>query len=352
MIISQWRTAESVTEGHPDKICDQISDAILDAYLTDDPNSRVAVEAVGGHGVLFIVGEVTSKATVDAANVAKQVYRSIGYADALDITVKIVTQSSDIALGVDTGGAGDQGIMYGYATKETPQLLPLPVVLAHKLTDRLTELRKNNPKFSWLRPDGKAQVTTVDNSVWTVVVSTQHEETITTDELRQQIFEHVIQPVVANLRFEDCHINPTGIFLQGGFEADTGLTGRKIMVDTYGGLIPQGGGCFSGKDPTKVDRSAAYMARYLAKNIVSQGWCNECLVSCAYAIGHNDPVMVDAWTDTDYPARDWVVKNFDLSPAGIIKFLDLRQPIYRQTAINGHFSSKTFPWEKVTTRKM
>ncbi len=351
MITSHWRTAESVTEGHPDKVCDQISDAILDAYLQGDPTSRVAVEAVGGHGVLFIVGEVTSKASVDAAEVAKQVYRSIGYTDSLDITVKIVTQSPDIAQGVDTGGAGDQGIMYGYATKETPELLPLPVVLAHKLTDRLTDLRKNDPKFGWLRPDGKAQVTTVDNAVRTVVVSTQHDKTIATDELRQQIFKNIIKPIIPDIQFEDCHINPTGIFLQGGFEADTGLTGRKIMVDTYGGLIPQGGGCFSGKDPTKVDRSAAYMARYLAKNIVSQEWCNECLVSCAYAIGHYNPVMVDVWTDTDYPAREWVVKNFDLSPAGIIKFLKLRQPIYRQTAINGHFSSDTFPWEKLAVSK-
>lgn len=351
MFATNWRTAESVTEGHPDKICDQISDAILDAYLTADPLSRVAVEAVGGHGTLFIVGEATSKAEVDAAKIAQEVYRSIGYGDKLAITVKIVAQSPDIAQGVDTGGAGDQGIMYGYATNETKEMLPRPVVLAHQLTNQLTNLRKHDPDFAWLRPDGKAQVTTVEDKVGAIVISTQHDQSITTEELRKQLYKHVIKPVVPEISADLCLINQTGIFIQGGFEADTGLTGRKIMVDTYGGLIPQGGGCFSGKDPTKVDRSAAYMARYLAKQVINNGWANVCLVSLAYAIGHVEPVMVDVWTDTNYPARQWVLKNFDLSPSGIINFLNLRQPIYRPTAVNGHFSHRDFPWEQLSKVK-
>ena len=346
MIISNWQTAESVTEGHPDKICDQISDAILDAYLEQDPMSRVAVESAGGHGELFIMGEVTSKATVDHAAIARKVYQEIGYNEPLKITVNVVAQSPDIAMGVDTGGAGDQGMMYGYATNETSSFLPKPLDLSHKLAKRLTDLRRNDKRFSWLRPDGKTQVTTKNGVVKTVVVSTQHTPDIKTEKLRQLILKELISPIVGKIAPEHCLINPTGHFVLGGFEADTGLTGRKIMVDTYGGLAPQGGGAFSGKDPTKVDRSAAYMARYLAKNIVTSGHANKCLVSFSYAIGYDQPVMVECWTDTSYDGRKWIVKNFDLSPAGIIKFLDLRRPIYRQTAAYGHFGNNQFPWEK------
>jgi len=342
---SKWKTAESVTIGHPDKICDQISDAILDEYLKSDTSSRVAVEAAGGHGELWIFGEVTSKAEVDVEKVAAKVYGEIGYQDKLHIRSKIVKQSPDIAQGVDTGGAGDQGMMYGYATDETPSRLPLAVELAHTLTSKLTELRQSST-LGWLMPDGKAQVTLEDDLVKTVVVSTQHTKNILTDELRQKIYEQVIVPIVGKINFVDCLINPTGQFIQGGFEADTGLTGRKIMVDTYGGLAPQGGGCFSGKDPTKVDRSAAYMARYLAKKIIYDGHAKEALVSFSYAIGHIQPVMVECWTDSNYEGRDWIIKNFDLSPKGIIKFLGLARPIYRQTAENGHFGNQKFPWEK------
>lgn len=345
----QEQTAESVTEGHPDKICDQISDGLVDAYLQGDESSRCAIECLGGHGQLYILGEVTSKTKVDVEKVAADIYKKIGYQDKLDIVAKIVQQSPDIAAGVDPGGAGDQGIMYGYAIAETPEFLPKAVVLSHQLTRKLTELRKNKT-LPWLMPDGKSQVTIHEGKVAKIVVSTQHTSDITTENLHQEIFEKVIKPVIPEATLEMCLINPTGIFVQGGFEADTGLTGRKIMVDTYGGLAPQGGGCFSGKDATKVDRSAAYMARYLAKNIVAKGWAKECLVSFAYAIGTPQPVMISAWTDTNYDAVKRIKDNFDLSPKAIIEFLKLRKPIFEATASYGHFGRDGFSWEEISKK--
>jgi S-adenosylmethionine synthetase len=259
-------TVESVTEGHPDKVCDQISDAILDAYLALDPGTRAGVEVFGGHGQLVIGGEVTSKGEVDYIDLAREVYRKIGYEDELDISGNIVKQSPDIAMGVDTGGAGDQGIMYGFATDETPEFLPKGVVLAHKLAKRLEEMRKSG-EMKWLGPDGKTQVTYTNGKLNTVLVSTQHASYISLKKIKKEVTEKIINPLLSKEEKKRVKIliNPTGKFIQGGFESDAGLTGRKIMVDTYGGLIPHGGGCFSGKDATKVDRSAAYMARYVAK---------------------------------------------------------------------------------------
>src|SRR3989338_7798854 len=267
-------TAESVTSGHPDKICDQVSDAILDAYLEQDPYSRVAVESFGAHGLFVIGGEVTSKGEVDAVVLARDLYRHIGYQDGLNIVTKIVKQSPDIAQGVDTGGAGDQGIMYGYATDETKEFLPLAVSLVHKLTKGLENLRRNDKDFWWLGPDGKAQVTIMDGNVKAVLVSCQHDEKITQQEIKEQLIKKLIEPVAGNLEEAEILVNPTGKFVIGGFASDTGLTGRKIMVDTYGGMFPHGGGAFSGKDPTKVDRSAAYMSRFVAKNLVANGFAS------------------------------------------------------------------------------
>lgn len=341
------KTVESVTEGHPDKVCDQIADALLDAYLTHDPSSRVALEVFGSHGALMIGGEVTSRAELDPGRIAQKVYKEIGYADQLEVFTNIEEQSQDIARGVDPGGAGDQGIMYGYATAETPEFLPKPVVLAHKLAWGLTTLRRRNPQFSWLRPDGKTQVTMDNGNVKTVVVSTQHSEDVAQAEIRRQLTQHLIQPIIGDLDNVKVFVNPTGSFVVGGFNADTGLTGRKIMVDTYGGLIPHGGGAFSGKDPTKVDRSAAYMARFAAKNVVANGLAKSCLVSVAYAIGEEEPVMLQAKSGEGKDLTPFLKQHFDFRPRAIIERFNLRRPIYRGTAAYGHFGRDEFPWEHI-----
>jgi S-adenosylmethionine synthetase len=361
-------TSESVTEGHPDKIADQISDAILDACLKEDPYSRVACETLTATGLVVIAGEITTKAYVDFQTLVRGTVQSIGYDNALygfdsntcAVISSINKQSGDIAMGVDTGGAGDQGMMFGYACNDTPELMPAPISLAHKLTQKLSEVRKNG-LLPYLRPDGKSQVTVEYDAnnkpirVDAVVISSQHSETIGNDELRADILKHVIQAVIpADMLDADTkyHINPTGRFVIGGPMGDTGLTGRKIIVDTYGGLGRHGGGAFSGKDPTKVDRSAAYMARYIAKNIVAAGLADRCEVQLAYAIGVAEPVsvLVDTFgtgkVDREKLA-DLVRKNFALTPKGIIESLNLRRPIYRKTAAYGHFgrNDKDFTWE-------
>ncbi|KKQ66384.1 MAG: S-adenosylmethionine synthase [Candidatus Daviesbacteria bacterium GW2011_GWA2_38_24] len=345
-------TVESVTSGHPDKVCDQISDAILDAYLALDPKSRVAVETFGGHGKLVVGGEVTSKGKVDYVKIAREVYKNIGYKDKLKIFAHIVKQSPDIAMGVDTGGAGDQGIMYGFATNETSEFLPRGVVLVHKLAKRLEDARKNK-EIKWLRPDGKTQVTYTNGKLQTVLVSAQHAPEISPEEIKKEITEKIIFPLLSKKEMETVKIlvNPTGKFVAGGFEADTGLTGRKIMVDTYGGLIPHGGGCFSGKDATKVDRSGAYMARYVAKNLVAAGYGKEVLVSVAYAIGMAEPLMIEAINEKGKDLAEIVRKNFDFKPLSIIKTLGLRNPIFQQTAAYGHFGKENLPWERIKKLK-
>lgn len=341
-------TVESVTSGHPDKVCDQISDAILDAYLTLDPKSRVAVEVFGGHGKLVIGGEVTSTGKVDYEKIARDVYKEIGYADKLDISAHIVEQSPDIAMGVDMGGSGDQGIQYGYAIDETPEFLPKGVVLANNLAESLEGARKSGG-IGWLKPDGKTQVTYSNGKLSIVLVSTQHLAGITQEQIKKDITEKIIYPLLSENEKSSIKIliNPTGQFIQGGFEADTGLTGRKIMVDTYGGLIPHGGGCFSGKDATKVDRSGAYMARYVAKNLVASGYGKEVLVSVAYAIGMAEPLMIEAVNEKGEDLSEIVKKNFDFKPLSIIERLGLRNPIFRQTATYGHFGKENLPWEKI-----
>jgi S-adenosylmethionine synthetase len=357
-----------VTEGHPDKIADQVSDAILDACLSDDPTSRVACETLTATGLVVIAGEITTKAYVDFQNLVRGTIASIGYNNALygfdsntcAVISSINKQSGDIALGVDTGGAGDQGMMMGFACNETPELMPAPISFAHKLCMRLSEVRKHG-KLPYLRPDGKSQVTVEYDAhhkpvrVDAVVISTQHSETVGNDELRSDILRHVIQATIpAHLLDEDTkyHINPTGRFVIGGPMGDTGLTGRKIIVDTYGGMGRHGGGAFSGKDPTKVDRSAAYMARHIAKNVVAAGLADRCEVQLAYAIGVADPVsvLVDTFgTSKVDPTTisDLVRAHFKLTPKGIIESLNLRRPIYCKTAAYGHFgrSDPDFTWE-------
>ncbi|HUD23584.1 MAG TPA: methionine adenosyltransferase [Acidobacteriaceae bacterium] len=360
-------TSESVTEGHPDKI-DQISDAILDACLEQDPYSRVACETLTCTGLVVIAGEITTQAYVDFQSVVRGTVAAIGYNNALygfdsntcAVISTINKQSGDIAMGVDTGGAGDQGMMFGYASNETPELMPVPISLAHKLTHRLSEVRKSG-LMSYLRPDGKSQVTVEYDAnqrpvrVDAVVISTQHADNVGNEELRADILKHVIQAVIpANLLDAGTkyHINPTGRFVIGGPMGDTGLTGRKIIVDTYGGMGRHGGGAFSGKDPTKVDRSAAYMARYVAKNIVAAGLADRCEVQLAYAIGVAEPVsvLVDTFgtgTVDEDKLEALVRANFSLTPKGIIESLKLRRPIYKATAAYGHFGreGKDFTWE-------
>ena len=361
-------TSESVTEGHPDKIADQVSDAILDACLTDDPSSRVACETLTATGLVVIAGEITTKAYVDFQNLVRGTIAAIGYNNALygfdsntcAVISSINKQSGDIAMGVDTGGAGDQGLMFGFACNETPELMPAPISFAHKLCMRLSEVRKHG-KLPYLRPDGKSQVTVEYDQhhkpirVDAVVISSQHSETVGNDDLRSDILKHVIQATIpSHLLDEDTkyHINPTGRFVIGGPMGDTGLTGRKIIVDTYGGMGRHGGGAFSGKDPTKVDRSAAYMARHIAKNIVAAGLADRCEVQLAYAIGVAEPVSVrvDTFgTSKIDPTRisDLIRSHFKLTPKGMIESLNLRRPIYCKTAAYGHFgrSDPDFTWE-------
>lgn len=342
-------TVESVTSGHPDKVCDQISDAILDAYLAQDPTSRVAVETFGSHGLLVIGGEVTSNATIDAEAIARKVYRDIGYQDELKVIVHLAQQSPDIAQGVNPGGAGDQGIMYGFACDETPEFLPKALVLTHALARGLERLRRDNPTLNWLRPDGKTQITVQDGTIATVLVSTQHATDASQETIRTALIKELFEPIVGNLERVNVLTNPTGVFIQGGFEADAGLTGRKIMVDTYGGLAPHGGGAFSGKDSTKVDRSAAYMARFVAKNLVAHGHAKSALVSVAYAIGRAEPLMVQAVNEKGETIDRSLLSSFDFRPQAIIERLGLRRPIFQSTAAYGHFGNSNHPWEEIVS---
>ncbi|GLI08684.1 S-adenosylmethionine synthase [Paenibacillus tyrfis] len=378
-------TSESVTEGHPDKICDQISDSVLDAFLANDPNARVACEVSVATGLVLVIGEITSQSEyVDIQSIARQAIKDIGYTRAkygfdsqtCAVLVSLNEQSPDIAQGVNKAlearegqmtddqieaiGAGDQGMMFGFAVNETPELMPLPISLSHQLARRLSEVRKNGT-LAYLRPDGKTQVTVEYEGakpvrVDTIVVSTQHAEEVSLEQIQADIKEHVIKPIVPAALIDDntkYFINPTGRFVIGGPQGDAGLTGRKIIVDTYGGYARHGGGAFSGKDPTKVDRSGAYAARYVAKNIVAAGLADKCEVQLAYAIGVAKPVSISVDTfGTGKVSEEKLVeivrKNFDLRPAGIIKMLDLRRPIYKQTAAYGHFGRTDIdlPWER------
>ena len=363
-------TSESVTEGHPDKIADQISDGILDAIIAQDKFCRVACETILTTGLAFVAGEISTKAYVEIPDIIRDTIREVGYTDAsfgfdyktCAVLTAIQGQSGDIAMGVDTGGAGDQGLMFGYATNETSELMPMPIVLAHRLTKRLAEVRKKNI-LPWVRPDGKSQVTVEYRNgkpvrVDTVVVSTQHSEKVTSKKIERDLMEKVINPVMPKGIFDPVtvkfYINPTGRFVTGGPMGDTGLTGRKIIVDTYGGVGSHGGGAFSGKDPSKVDRSASYMARYIAKNIVAAKLADKCEVQLAYAIGVPEPVSILVNTKGTEKVPIEVIdklvrKHFPMTPRGIIDHLKLRRPIYKQTAAYGHFgrSEPEFTWEKI-----
>lgn len=359
-------TSESVTEGHPDKISDQISDAILDAILEQDPTSRVACETLVTTGLAVVAGEITTDAIVNYQKIIRETINEIGYNKAeygydcntMSVLNALGTQSPDIAQGVDTGGAGDQGLMFGFACNETPELMPMPIQLAHNLTKKLSEVRRNG-ELPYLRPDGKSQVSVEYRDgkpfrVEAVVISSQHSDDVANDTIRKDVMEKVIKAVIPADLLDDntkYHINPTGRFVVGGPMGDAGVTGRKIIVDTYGGYAPHGGGAFSGKDPTKVDRSAAYMARYIAKNIVAAGLADKVTVQLAYAIGVAEPVSVLVDTHgtgkvDEQQLSDAVRKNFELTPKGIIETLDLRRPIYKKTAAFGHFGRDEFSWEK------
>ncbi len=363
-------TSESVTEGHPDKIADQISDAVLDAILAQDPTGRVACETLLTTGLVVVAGEITTSCYVDIPKIARETIKSVGYTRAkygfdyetCGVIAAIDGQSPDIAMGVDNLGAGDQGLMFGYACTETDELMPLPIMLAHKLVQRLSEVRKQG-EVDYLRPDGKSQVSVryMDGrpvSVETVVISTQHSPDVTLEKIREDMIERVILPTVPSHLIDKkrvtYHINPTGRFVTGGPMGDTGLTGRKIIVDTYGGSCPHGGGAFSGKDPTKVDRSACYMARHVAKNIVGAGLAERAQVQVAYAIGVAEPVSIMVETCgtgkvSNARLEQLVRRHFDFTPAGIIKYLNLRRPFYRKTAAYGHFgrSEPEFTWERL-----
>jgi S-adenosylmethionine synthetase len=360
-------TSESVTEGHPDKIADQVSDAVLDAVMADDPTGRVACETLVTTGICVVAGEITTTTYVDVPKLVRGVIHSIGYTDALmgfdsktcAVVNMIQSQSPDIAMGVDTGGAGDQGLMFGFACDETPEFMPLPIMLAHGLARRLSESRREG-ELPYLRPDGKSQVSVeyVDGSpkrIDAVVVSTQHDDDVSTEQIRSEVKKYIIDAVVPSKMVDSqtkFHINPTGRFVIGGPHGDTGLTGRKIIVDTYGGMGRHGGGAFSGKDPTKVDRSACYMARYVAKNLVAAGLASKAEVQLAYAIGVAEPVSVMVNTFgtgklDDHRLAEMIREHFSLTPAGMIQHLDLRRPIYRKTAAFGHFGRReeSFSWE-------
>ncbi len=362
-------TSESVTEGHPDKLADQISDAVLDAILEQDPSGRVACEALLTTGLVIVAGEITTRAYVEIPDIVRRTLEMVGYTRAkygfdfqtCGVLTAIQSQSPDIAMGVDTGGAGDQGMMFGFACDETPELMPMPIMLAHKMARRLAAIRKDGT-LSYLRPDGKTQVTVqYDHGkpvrVDKVVVSTQHQPNVPQSTIFENVLEHVVKPILPAEMVDaktEYYVNPTGSFSIGGPQGDTGLTGRKIIVDTYGGMAKHGGGCFSGKDPTKVDRSAAYMMRYVAKNVVAAGLASKCEIQVAYAIGRAEPmgVMVDTWRTSAIPEEkigELIMKYFDLTPRGIIEKLNLRRPIYKQTAAYGHFGRTDLdvPWEDV-----
>lgn len=362
-------TSESVSEGHPDKICDQVSDAVLDAMLKDDPQSRVACECFATTGLIVVGGEITTETYVDLQKLVRGVIRDIGYehagyrfdADSCSVINVINHQSPDIAMGVDSGGAGDQGMMFGYATDETPEYMPATLVYAHKLMKELARIRKEKQIMRYLRPDSKSQVTIEydrDNNIIrvdTIVVSTQHDPDVTQEQIRKDIIENLIMKVIPQQYIDEhtkIYVNPTGRFEIGGPHGDTGLTGRKIIVDTYGGRAPHGGGAFSGKDPTKVDRSAAYAARHIAKNIVAAGLARQCTIQLSYAIGIAQPISINidlhhTGKVPEYELSEYVLKNIDLTPRGIIEKFDLRRPIYRPTATYGHFGRDEFPWEKL-----
>jgi S-adenosylmethionine synthetase len=369
-------TSESVSEGHPDKICDQVSDAILDAMLEQDPKSRVACEAFATTGLVLIGGEITTTAYVDLQGLVREVIRDIGYtkaeykfdADSCSVISAIHQQSPDIALGVDKGGAGDQGMMFGYACNETPELMPMPIMYAHKLVRRLAEIRKNSRGLMpYLRPDGKSQVTIEYDGrrpkrVHTIVVSAQHDPDISQKKIKADVINHVVKDVIPHELLDKktiYHVNPTGRFEIGGPHGDSGLTGRKLIVDTYGGWVSHGGGSFSGKDPSKVDRSAAYATRHVAKNVVAAKLADECMIQVAYAIGVVEPVAIHVNTFgtgkiPDSKLEKIIKKEIDLTPRGIIRKLDLLRPIYRKTANYGHFgrTEKEFTWEKLDLVKM